>query len=720
MTVEISQKHQYYLKTINENIEDSYKSFENNYNRFNEFYSFFFKTSLTDTDKEVINNLQHPEAEFNIGEAYISRLLGEFYKIEPDPEVTSLEDQPSAPGMTKVLEGHFRHIWNEFKRDGGSTETMKDMLAGGFSAVGVGTEFENPMEFDVKPVIVKEFLPTMCFWDNKARKIHKGDGRFCGRLYPMYKEQVMQDFDLTEEELSQLRFTREQEGFNWSYTNSNNNKKIIMIAEYFEKYFKKTRIVKLVTGHTMTKKQYEQLIERWNASGTLAVPPKIMYERWSKIPYICRYITMQNKVLSYTETNFTELPIVFFGGNSAYLVSGIDGSYEEMTRPLLYHAKDAQRLKNISGQMLAHEIEMTMQHKIMVPKEGLPSEKEYLDAYTNVQLANTLVYNAFKDNDPNVAVPPPREINRIPPPPEIANTFESSDRTMQAILGASDGALGINENQFSGKAMIVSAMQSNAAAMSCVIGFMECFTQLLNVVLGIMPDIYSNRKNIPIVTPNGKPQVIQINEGSDYSMDFSPHTFKVKVQAGAAFGIQQQQAKQEIATLMQSSPVLNEFLSTDGIDIILDNYEFRGIEQLKERAIQYAQQKKQQAANQPPNPIMMKMQIEQQKLQMQQQQNQVETQMEQQKNMMDAQLEAAKIAVEREKVDNDRMAVLAKIKQSEVESAVSMDKASAERTRAAVDLLLKQMQLSHKTKMDHIDRIMDHDKNSQIQESQGA
>jgi len=52
-----------------------------------------------------------------------------------------------------------------------------------------------------------------------------------------------------------------------------------------------------------------------------------------------------------------------------------------MTRPYVYHAKGAQKLKNFAGITLANEMENIVQHKFMIAKEALPKEQDWLAAY---------------------------------------------------------------------------------------------------------------------------------------------------------------------------------------------------------------------------------------------------------------------------------------------------------------------------------------------------
>ena len=231
------------------------------------------------------------------------------------------------------------------------------------------------------------------------------------------------------------------------------------------------------------------MLEKWNESGEVAVPPAIVSERKTNIEYICRYRFCESRVLSYKETDFKFLPLVFVDGNSVVLKKG--GSYEQMTRPFVYHAEGIQRLKNYAGQSLARELEDTVTHKFMVAIESVPDDAAYQAAYTNVQQASVLMYNHFLDtNNPNVTLPPPREIARTPIPPEISNTFKMSDEMTQTILGSYDPSQGINNANMSGIAFARSAIQGDNATVPYIVGYIKGLNRVAQIIVDLIPKYY--------------------------------------------------------------------------------------------------------------------------------------------------------------------------------------------------------------------------------------
>ncbi len=689
--VDVSQKYQDELPGIKKNIEKAYEYFRPNIKRFHEFKKFVFQTTLTDAEISIYKSLQKAQLECNILEAYISRLRGEFSKQEPSLSVRAIDGQNVFPGVTEVVEGYTRNILFESNSNGFEYEIYTDLLGGGFSVGKAYTEYASDREFDQIIKVARVYDPTMCGFDPLSRLPHKGDSRYCYEAFPKSREEL-EEMGI---DVSEIKFTRQSEAaFNWSY--NTNTEDIAIICNYYVKKIKPVTIVKVVNSDILQEKglrsimtldDYKDMLEKWDS---LAQPPAILDKRRSKTQRICRYQIIESSVIEYKEMDFKFLPLVFFDGNSQFLQTGDGNGVQQMTRPYVYHAKGAQKLKNFAGICLATELENMVQHKWKVPVEAIPAE--YVGAYKNPQQASVLAYNQFKDNDPLVRLDPPMEIARPPIPPEIINTFQLADSVIQGILGSYDASLGINDNQLSGVAIVEGATQSNAAAMPYVVGFLSGLNQIGQIILDVIPKYYKTPRTIPIVAKDGTRSYVSINQNGGVNLNYGENSLEIKIEAGVNFAIQKSRALQQIIALMNASPLFAQFMNQQGLPVLLDNIEIRGIDQLKGSVDEFMQQlkvqqqmqmKAQQQAMQN-NPAVMKFQQENMKMQQAAQQNQANNQ-----------LRAAEIANDAEQNQIDKMKLILQAQQSQDENMVQMDKASAEKYSKAVDLALRAADMSH-------------------------
>lgn len=674
---------------IRGNIEKGYLYFKKNYKIFNDFIRFVFKTTLTEVDRSVNQELDKPNMEFNILEAFISRLCGEFSKMDPAFTVRAKEGVKLInPAVIELVEAHLKAAFCGGDKNSLSYHLYRDILSGGYSVAKIFTDYASEMSFDQQIYVERVFDPTLTVFDPLARKSHKGDGRFACELFPKSAGEAEEMYG--SDVLKGVRFTRNTsvEGFNWSYRNQKED--IILFGEYFRKKMKKTKILKLANGHSVTEKQYEDFLIKWEESGIIEQAPIILKSRMTEIQTIDMYTITGNKIVEHKETNFSMLPLIFFDGNSVIVRDSIDAQAEQVVRPYVYHARDTQKMKNFAGQSLCNEIENLVQHKWIAPIEGIPANEDYQLAYINPQKAQVVLFNQWKDGKVDQPITPPREVQRVPIPPELTNTFTLADNTVQMILGSYDAALGANENDISGVAIMQGAMHSNAAAMPYTMGFIEGWARLGECYLNLLPKYFVTPRSIPIVLPNGKRDVYEINKkgGEGIKFDYDVSALEVNIEPGVNYEVQKQIALKTIMILMKESESFNQFMNQNGLEVLLDNIDIRGIDKLRYMVQDWMEKEKEKAAaaqeaakNQmtPDQLQAAKLQIEAKKVEVTKEGQQLEAEVEMAKSN-------AKNAVENKEADIKFLEVMSTIQDANLDRALEQEKVDAENSRTAVEM----------------------------------
>lgn len=686
----VAKKYSDRLEEVKSNILSSQKYFAKNVLRFHDFMKFVFETSISSDDETKLAVLQKPALEFNILEAMISRLRGEFAKQEPSivaraADGVRLEDlTPEFLETLKVVEDHLREIFFDASNDSLEYNIYSDLLAGGYSVVNIFTDYVNELSFEQNIKIERVFDPTLTGFDPLARDSHKGDGSYCFELVPMSREDFVEKFG--EKAVEKMKFLRSTAigGFSWSYISQ--DKETVLVANYYEKKRKREKIVKLSNGHVIVKKHYERFLELWDSQKFIEQAPIIIEERDSVIETIDRYIICETEILSHEETSYKYLPLVFIDGNSVNLRESENGVAFQMTRPFVYHAKGVQQLKNFSGQTVAAEIENMVQHKFMVAVESIP--EDYADAYKNVQQASTLVYNAFYKDNPEQPLPPPREVQRTPTPPIVENTFMGTDRVTQTILGTYDSILGTNDKQISGVAIQQGAMQSNAAAIPYLMGYIKGLNRIAQIIIDLIPKYYVTPRSLPVKKADGKRSYQIINQKDEQgnpipgslSLNYDSNKLQIKVEAGVSSAVQKQVALEQIIKMMGVSPVFAEFINSMGLETILDNMDIRGIEGLKAQAVQFMQQlqQQQQMQAQQPSPEMAQAEVYKEVEMAKVEQQAIKTE-------GDLAIQAAKVANEKEQTQIKFMETIAKIQDMATQTGIEQEKVDAENARSAVE-----------------------------------
>lgn len=679
-----AKKYQEKLKDIKESVKRTYDYFLPNYLRFTKFQKFVFKSALSDDDKSLLAQMQRPQLEFNILEAYISRLLGEFSKQEPDIEVRADDPANADAQIIKMVEEHLRDKFSDEDNNHMRYQVYKDLLSGGFSVMKIRTDYSNPMSMQQDIYMERAFDPTLCGFDIISKLSHKGDGRYCFELFPMTKKQFEKDYP--DIKLERVSFRKDFSGFNWAYMS--NNEETLIIADYYEKKSKKLRIVQVRDGRVMLLEEYDKLVEQFTGSGL--VPPAIIGKpRTTYVDKIWRYRCIENLVLEAEETEFTMLPLVFIDGNSVLIKDNQSSDVRQMTRPYVYQAEGAQKLINWAGISLANSIENEVQHKFMVAKEALPKEEQFLEAYKNVQQASILVYNSVHENNPEMPIQNPiSPIPKIPAPPEIAQAFMGTSPIVQQILGSYDASLGINDNQLSGVAVVEAATQSNAAAMPYIVGFMQGLQRVAQIYVEMIPKYWVTPRSIPLKNKEGQRYYVKINQDHNPTFNYSNNALGVSLKAGASFQVQKAKTINMVKELMQMSPMFQQFISDKGLNFVLDNMDGKGISELKSEVDSWMQEqdKKKQAAG-TDTPEQQEMQLNQQRLEL-----------ERQKMMMSHKIDLLKLEADHDKID-------ASLHTAAQKDRMEVTKTSISAQAKMHDQSIKEMEMNHRHTQDHIKTI---------------
>lgn len=697
------------LERIKSNVKDFYDYFQPNYERFNFWRNFVFKSSLSPSDISLNQELDRPNIEFNIMESKLNRILGEFAKSEPSLSVHGSDSSLKKPDPMQIMvvEGHIRTIFFESNRDNMEYEIYRDCITGGFSAFKIYTDYLHPMSLDQQILMKRCFDPTLVGFDKMASESHKGDGKYCYELFPWSKEKFEEKYG--SELTKNMRFkskmqtgnTNQFGDFNWSYTTG--KEQVVLICDYYEKKFIKTKIVQLRDGTgqngqgmVMTESDYKKMVQNWNF---LSPIPAIVKTRETETVQICRTTLVENDILNYEETDYSYLPLIFVDGNSIFLRENSNGTAQQMCRPMMYHMLGVQKLKNFAGIMLANHIENTPQSQFIVAVESIPAE--YKDMWLNPQRAGLLAYNPTKDNDPTQPLPPPSPVPRPIIPQEIMQTFMSMDQVSQEILGSYDSALGINNNELSGSAIKAGATQSNAASMPYMVNYIRSLNQSAEIILDLIPKYIDTARALPVKNIAGKEFNVPVNIEGGVSMQYDPNSLGVKVEAGVNFELQRQQAFDVFSNLMDRLPPIQQLIGTtpEGMEMLLENIDVRGIDALKAILPKFMKQQAQQQQQQQ----QMQQQMQQAQIQQMQQPMMIEAQSLKQRadaDTMEAQIKAAELQIKQQDSETKRLAVVSKVADNSDKIQLAGKKLNAENTRSLIDSLSNRIDQTHQKDMD--------------------
>jgi hypothetical protein len=275
-------------------------------------------------------------------------------------------------------------------------------------------------------------------------------------------------------------------------------------------------------------------------------------------------------------------------------------------------------------------------------------------------------------------------------------------------LGSYDSVLGVQGQgqEISGAAISAGAMQSNNASVPYVIGYIKGINRVAQIIVDLLPKFYRLPRSLPILTASGKRDYVIINdEDSPQSiyMNYDPHSLDVKVEAGVNFSMQKEQALKTIIGLMQASPSFAEFMNAQGLSILLDNIDIRGIDALRSKASEFEKQKSQaggQSSQQQQKIAEMQLQLTIAQLQAQIEREKAEaaklrkdaegpsrSELELMKIKKDAMFDDIKAKQDQQKIDISMVETIAKLRQMDAEELANIAQIDAENAKLAIEAL---------------------------------
>lgn len=679
MAQAVAKKHSDKIKELNKIVKDSLMYFDDNINRFRRLRSFVFASNLTQSERSKLESIKKPPVEANSLAVHISKLRGEFSWQSPSFKVGAsvLNPDPDIAQIT-FCDSKLEAIKAEADKYGFSDTVYTDQISGGYSVMKMWTDYVTPYSNNQEVYFGNVFDPTLCGFDPLARQPHKGDGSYCFECVPMNIEKLKKIYPNAD--VTNISYNRTPGGVNFSFKSINDDKMTLLVYLYKKKR-KKIKILRLSTGHDLTEEEYKQLIKYWNDTNKLEQEPKIVSYRISHIEKICRYVFIENQVLEYIETELSGFPLVYVDGDSLILHSdNSDGQIIQFTRPAVLSAEDLQKVKNLTFQTMANHLENMSTHKMMASRESIhPND---IEAWRTPQKPSTLLYQ-HKDsqNDP---LPIPTPLQLPPLSPEVLEIYKMMEDSIQQALGSFDPMYSnLTKQQVSGRAIVESATQNNASAMPYVINFMIALNRLGQLAVNYFPKIYTAPQLVSVMDKTGQKQIVPLNmpgQQGNITLDHKDNEFQVEVKAGVNFEIQKNQSLQVLQGLSQAFPVVSEFVNTKGLPTIMENISIRGSSQLQELANDFqaemVQQKQQAQNNQPPpDPMMIRAQIEQDRLAFDKQNAAAKNQLEQDKlnleqmkvgnahakDIVAAKLSHEELALDARKVDAENVKTMANI-----------------------------------------------------------
>lgn len=637
------------LEEISKRINYWYTSNMQNIKAFRRDKDFLFLDQWDASDRAEFKRLQKPIMTFNKVYDFFKKVVGEQRQNTPNLEVRCILGDCSEEALA-LRQNIVKKIAFDSRSDICYQTAFENMLAGGFGALRVTTEYESPKSFDQKILLTTVEDPERAFFDPGAHDPTRRDGEYCGFYTTINRDKFEKQYpDIVQPQSFPAQF--DMKHFSWGTEDT------ITIVEYYRKERFTFNLHKLNDGRTVTDKELRKIkndfastIEQLDegtldiASVSALIEPQIVSTRKSDDCKLMYYKVIFDKILEKKEWPGKEFPLVFMPGDA----HSVEGEYRTLS--FVRFVKDAQRFLNYCGCEIAQAIKNSRREQFLATPDNV-SGQGIADMWRNP--ANQQGALIAKPDPLTKQMPiklPPSEV-----PATLLAQYQRAEMDIQSILGFYEANRGSQGQELSGVALQERQRTGNMGVSVYFDNLDRGIEQVGRIIMSLMPSIYDTQRKVSFENDNGGQQDIILNQplpGGKVENDVTKGEYDVVLKPGPSFAVQRQQALGVLIDLAKINPEVFPLIA----DLIAKNIDIDNSPQLVERIKNIvppeilAKEEGKPPPPQQPNPQMMaamqEMQIKQEEINIKKQELQLKQQ--------EKQIEAARMQLELEKLESQR------------------------------------------------------------------
>lgn len=653
-----------------------------NIDQYHEVTQFVMGDQWREDEARVFETYKKIPLTFNKLAPLINHLLGEQRQNTPALQVFPSQSVPEQTAETRTA------LVKDISLNSDAKIVYQNAFGqasiGGFSAFYLTTYYEN--DYDLNQAIkikgVKD--PTRCFWDISAEDVCKVDGMFCGfrtrvsrkKFRSMYGQEL-------ERQIGSEGNDDSSQGF-WDDDQ-------ITIIDYYERKYKKIKLVQLSNGIIIEGKQIDQLekikiddveILLWEGEPVTIYNERIAYRYKVKHKQIAG-----DYILESNDFPGKSLPVIFVDQHSFY-----DKHGKQICRPIVKDARDAQRLINFLGTQGAYLVKISRNDQFLLSKANVaaPDTRQIWTDPAVVQ--GGLIYDESPSGNK------PEQLR----PPEISQSlmamYERAERDIHTCLGMYDTQLGDQGNEISGAAIDARTRRgsyNNYVTYDALNRAIACCGQVIDEMI---PEVYDTERQMMLYMPDSGLRRVNLNKpqdeyGSQIENNMTEGNYKIRLQPGPSYEGQKMEGLEALQLVIKNDPSLFKLFA----DMYAENLPLANSLEIRNRLktivppeiIEAGKTGKPVQQPQQPSPEQMKMMQEQQALQAQMQIKQQELALKERELMRKVQEMNIKAAEEMQRIETERLEAAAQLQEQEMRYQAEMNKTSADLNIAHANNLIK-------------------------------
>jgi hypothetical protein len=371
----------------------------------------------------------------------------------------------------KVFQSIFEHIMFSYDNSNAFRESLDDVYSFGQSVLYVKRVRENNDTLNEVLKIENIKDPTSVFFDCSAPSRSYHDGKFCGRVIKIKRENLIRQY----KKLKSLGLPE-----------------YVTVIDFWYRTKKREKYVKLNTGEYKLERLIDPLRD------VIVDKTKKVEGTTPNIGFM-RVVKEIDYVLIKEELNSCMLPMVMnYGG----FVKTSNFCYESF--PFGYHLRDAQKLLNYTGSTAADILKSTTADKWLFSNENLASN----DAHRNAEEINEREggFN-FTGNIQTIRREQSQQL-----PPSIVSFFEQTRSILEDLVGSYFDNSRSHLKALSGVAINKMFDRMDLTQSNVIVAHLNTLNIVGEILKQHIACCYHQTRKIVVANSSGKEQTIIINE----------------------------------------------------------------------------------------------------------------------------------------------------------------------------------------------------------------
>ena len=496
-------------------------------------------------------------------DGYCRQVTNQQRQQRPRIKVHGTNSQAQAK-TAEVIEGMTRHIEVNSNADNAYDTAFDHAVRMGWGFWRVTTNYVSEDSFDQEIYIDAIENPFTVYFDPNSERVDGSDAERCLITTMMSKEKFRKLYPDCDDGTS---FTQRGTGDAQSEWIT---KEDIRIAEYFYVVRESATLYQLSDG-TSKFAEGSDFFKRLELAGLEVVDKRPSYKRtikWKKLTAV--------EVIEERDWPGTYIPVVPVYGRHVVIED------KKKKFGMVRHAKDAQRMYNFWQTTITESVALAPKAKwIMAEGQDEGHENEWAGA--NVKSYPLLRYKQT-DIDGNQA-PPPQRLQPEPPPTGVMAAAQSINQDISTLMGIYDPSQQLPGN-ISGKALNGQQQQVDLTNFDFYDNLTKSIQQTGKIILDLIPHIYDSQRVMRIIGPDGKPDLVGINEPKQDEQgvwtvmhDMSVGKYDVVMDTGPGYNSKRQEAVESMVDMLKVDPALMQQAG----DLIFRNMDFPGADIIADR-----------------------------------------------------------------------------------------------------------------------------------------